>query len=110
MTKLRAKTWVLARARNAVFGHYLAIKWPNFNIFGSDLFYMINSHKVRVIAKLQLNWVLNADVRAKKPLKNTKTRLSQFANIAIYRASLKIYQGLHFSIFFAQILRICLQC
>ena len=57
MTKLRAKTCMPARARNAVFGHYLAIKCPNFNIFVSDLFYMINKHKVHVIAKLQLNWV-----------------------------------------------------
>ena len=85
-------------------------KMAKFQYFWIGPFYMINNHTVRVIAKLQLNWVLNADVRAKKPLKNTKTRLSQFANIAIYRASLKIYQGLHFSIFFAQILGICLQC
>ena len=55
MTELWAKNVCPYMARVPYFDYILAVELANFNIFTWDLFYMISSHKLHIIAKLQLS-------------------------------------------------------
>ena len=55
MTELWAKNVCPYMARAPYFDYILAVELANFNIFTWDLFYMISSHKLHIIAKLQLS-------------------------------------------------------
>ena len=45
-------------ATRPIFDYILALEWANFNIFTWDLFYMIDMHKLHLIAKLELSTVI----------------------------------------------------
>ena len=53
LTKLRAITRCPYMDARANLGYYCAIKWPNFNIFQWDLFYMISTLELHYISKFQ---------------------------------------------------------
>ena len=53
MTKLWTKTRCPYMGANGILGYYCAIKWPNFNIFQWNLFYMISTLKLHHIPKFQ---------------------------------------------------------
>ena len=55
MTKLWTKNVCPYMARAPYFDYVLAVELANFNIFTWDLFYMISSHKLHIIGKLQLS-------------------------------------------------------
>ena len=55
MTELWAKNVCPYMARVPYFDYILAVELANFNIFTWDLFYTISSHKLHIIAKLQLS-------------------------------------------------------
>ena len=62
LTELRGVTRLPYMGASTNFDYYCAIKWPNFNIFQWDLFYMISTHKLHHISKFQLKtakmWIL----------------------------------------------------
>ena len=55
MTELWAKNVCPYMVTRPIFDYILALEWANFNIFTWDLFYMIDMHKLHLIAKLELS-------------------------------------------------------
>ena len=53
LTELRGLTRCPYMGANGILGYYCAIKWPNFNIFQWNLFYMISTLKLHHIPKFQ---------------------------------------------------------
>ena len=53
LTELRDLTRCPYMGANGNLGYYCAIKWPNFNIFQWNLFYMISTLKLHHISKFQ---------------------------------------------------------
>ena len=65
---------------HAKFDILIAPDWPNYNIFGWDLFFMIKRHKLHIIVEQELCIYQNVDLRTKKPQNFTKLGLSQNGN------------------------------
>ena len=53
MTEIWAETYTPKYGASADFDIYRAIKWPNFNIFGWDLRYMISWYNIHILCDLQ---------------------------------------------------------
>ena len=73
LTELRAKTVCPYMGGGPYFDLIMATECPKYNIFWWNLFYMLDRHKLHIIAKYQLSNYWNGHLRPKKPLKIHKT-------------------------------------